>query len=460
MESAKKVTKIEPKKVTQKKASQKLRVAAYCRVSTDNEEQLESLESQIEAFNYQMKLHSDWELVKIYADEGITGTSVKKRTKFNEMMEDCKAGKIDRIITKSISRFARNTLDCIKYVRELKDMGVHILFEKEGIDTSTAVSEMILTIMASFAQEESRSISENLKWGIRKRFEEGIEVKVPLYGYTHTDKELYQIVPEEAKIVREIFERYAHGENPLDIMADMVRRGAMSPGGNKKWNRLQFDRMLKNEKYTGDVILQKTYIKDHLTHKQVVNDGVLSKYYIEDAHPAIIDKHLFEQVQKIEKMGNVKDGNSMYPYGEMLKCPKCGRTLAHGTLNNFFYKKKNIIGGGWGCYRDGGCRSYLLLQCVLDEALIDAYREKYGTVMDSVEFYWIDDSMEEIIPGEDKVTIKWRDGEITEKKLDFDKNNYLPSNYAVFYNRFLTRIKNGEIKTHKKNLMGLKETRI
>ncbi len=182
------VVRIEPARVSATAVPLKTRVAAYCRVSTDNDAQLDSLENQIEDFQMRLSKHTDWELVKIYADEGISGTSAKKRPQFMEMMDACKEGKIDRIITKSISRFARNTLDCITYVRELKSYGVSIIFEKEDLDTANSISEMMLSIMASFAQEESRSISENLKWGVRKRFEEGIEPRMPLYGYRHTNK--------------------------------------------------------------------------------------------------------------------------------------------------------------------------------------------------------------------------------------------------------------------------------
>lgn len=443
------VTRIEAKKPAAKK-----RVAAYCRVSTDKDAQLESLENQMEAFRYRLALHQDWELVKIYADEGLSGTSIKGRTKFHEMIEDAKAGKIDYILTKSISRFARNTLDCIGYVRDLQGYGVQLYFEKEGIDTGDAVSEMLLTIMASFAQEESRSISENVKWGIRKRFEEGREVKVPLYGFYHTDDELFQIVPEEAAIVREIFERYVHGELPLSIMNDMSARGEKPPAGDC-WKRLQIDRMLKNEKYAGDAVLQKTYIESHLTHKQVRNRGDLPRFHVTDAHPAIVDRHIFEQAQKIAAMRRVKNGNSTYPYGEMLRCPHCGKILVHGSLNNFYYNKSRIQNGGWGCYGEGGCGKYLIIQHILDQAVIKVYAEKYGEEKKKVDFYWLDDSIKDIELGEDKVTIHWLDGETSTAEMNFAEERWLPTNYADFYNDFLERVRKGEKKVKNKYLMGM-----
>jgi DNA invertase Pin-like site-specific DNA recombinase len=197
-------------KIEQPKAASRKRVAAYCRVSTDKDAQLESLENQMEAFRFRAAQRGDWDLVQIYADEGLSGTSVRGRVQFQQMIEDCKTGTIDYVITKSISRFARNTVDTLQTVRELQSYGVQLFFEKEGIDTADSLSEMVLTIMASFAQEESRSISENVKWGIRKRFEAGHEVKVPLYGFYHDDDELFLIQEDEAAVVQEIFARYVH----------------------------------------------------------------------------------------------------------------------------------------------------------------------------------------------------------------------------------------------------------
>ena len=176
------------------------------------------------AFQYQISLHDDWELVDIYVDEGITGTSTKRREGFQKMIAACEAGQIDYIITKSISRFARNTTDCLNYVRKLQAIGVQLYFEKESIDTGNSYSEMLLTIMAAFAQEESRSISENVKWGMRKRFEAGQELPMPIYGYKHTKEKMYVIIPEEAEIVREIFTRYVHGETVNEISKDLIRR--------------------------------------------------------------------------------------------------------------------------------------------------------------------------------------------------------------------------------------------
>ena len=446
---SKTVTRIEQPKIVSRK-----RVAAYCRVSTDHEAQLESLENQIETFRFRAAQRGDWDLKNVYVDEGLSGTSVKGRVQFQQMIEDCKAGEIDYIITKSISRFARNTVDTLQTVRDLQSHGVQVFFEKEGIDTADALSEMVLTIMASFAQEESRSISENVKWGIRKRFEAGKEVKVPLYGFYHSDDELFLIQEEEAAVVREIFERFVHGEAPLDILNDMTARGIKPPAG-KCWKRLQIDRMIKNEKYAGDVVLQKTYIENHLTHRQIRNHGDLPKFHVENAHAAIVDRHLFDQAQKIMAMRNVSVGNNTYPYGEMLRCPHCGKPLVHGSLNNFYYDGEKIQNGGWGCYGEGGCGDYLVIQNVLDEAMIKAYEEKYGEKKETVEFYWLDDTVEKIQLNENRVTIYWRDGETSVVEMDFSEERYCPSRYSVFYNDYLDRIRCGEKKNKYKFLMGL-----
>jgi site-specific DNA recombinase len=254
-------------------------------VSTDAEEQSSSFEAQKDYYERLINETPGWTFAGIYADRGITGTSTEHRAGFLSLMEDCRAGKIDRILTKSVSRFARNTVDSLNAICELKSLGIGVDFQKENIFTLDSKGEFLITIMSNLSQEESRSISENVKWGIRKRFEAGHEVKVPLYGFYHTDDELFLIQDDEAAIVREVFERFVHGEAPAVIMDDMIARGVKPPAG-KCWKRLQIDRMIKNEKYAGDVVLQKTYIENHLTHKQIRNHGDLPKFRVENAHTA------------------------------------------------------------------------------------------------------------------------------------------------------------------------------
>ena len=432
----------------------KKRVAAYCRVSTDSEPQLSSLENQMAAFRHQVALHDDWELVNLYTDEGISGTSVRHRTGFQQMIEDCRAGKIDYIITKSISRFARNTMDCLNYVRELQAMGVQLFFEKEGIDTAESISEMLLTVMAAFAQEESRSISENVKWGMRKRFEEGRELRVPIYGYRHTEDEMYIIVPEEAAIVREIFTRYAHGELPGEILQDMIARNVPPPAGDK-WKLLQLQRMIHNEKYTGDVVLQKHYIESHLTHKEVKNSGEVPLYHIHNAHPAIIGRQLFAQAAAVARMREVKTGNSSYPYNTMLHCPLCGQTLVHGALYPVYFGGKHLQNGGWGCYGPKGCGQYLMIQNMLDAVMLDAHEEKFGTRPEKVDYWWLDELVESIRFEENMVTVCWKDGDERTLLMNPPHEHYIPANTAARYNTYLERLRSGEAKTKGKFIMGL-----
>ena len=440
--------------VHKKKHMIKKRVAAYCRVSTDSDAQLGSLENQMEAFQHQLALHNDWELVQIYADEGITGTSTRHRAGFRQMIEDCRAGKIDYIITKSISRFARNTMDCLNYVRELQAMGVQVFFEKEGIDTAESVSEMLLTVMAAFAQEESRSISENVKWGMRKRFEAGEEWRVPIYGYRHTEDEMYIIVPEEAAIVREIFTRHAHGETPNEILKDMIARRVPPPAGDR-WQLHQIAGMLHNEKYTGDVVLQKNYIESHLTHREVRNKGEVPMYHIHNAHPAIIDRRLFAQAAAVTRMRRVRAGNSSYPYDTLLRCPHCGEILVHGALYPLYFGGRQLRNGGWGCYGPKGCRQFLMIQNVLDAAMLDAHEKKYGTRPEKVDYWWLDELVESINFHEDMVTVRWKDGDELTLEMNPPHPHYVPANAAARYNAYLERIRSGEARTKCKFIMGL-----
>jgi len=271
----------------------KVRVAAYLRVSTDREEQRKSLENQRAAFEKLSALREGWSLVKIYADEGITGTIAKRRPRFMEMIDDCKRGDIDYIVTKSISRFARNTRECLKYVRILKEMGVFVLFEDNGLDTSDATSEFILTILAAVAQEESRSISENVKWSYRKRFEAGQMKWSGAYGYRCLEGRMV-ICKKEAEIVREIFDMYCGKMSLRQVAYELNVRGISSPRG-KLWQGKTVRDIIINEKYAGDIMLQKYVTVDHLTHKKLLNDGSLAPIYcIRNHHEAIVERDQFE----------------------------------------------------------------------------------------------------------------------------------------------------------------------
>lgn len=286
----------------------KQRVAAYCRVSTNEDEQISSYELQIEYYTQFIEKNSSWKFAGVYADYAKSGTSTEKRVEFLRMIKDCKRGKIDLIITKSISRFARNTLDCLNYVRELQALvpPVGIYFEKEKINTLEPQSELLLTILSSLAQEEARSISENIKWSIRKRYQSGI-AKLPtkfLLGYNSDEDGNFIINEEEAKTVRRVFREYMEGKGTKLIAEQLKKENIISARGTVNWGKNSIMHILKNERYCGDLIMQKTYITDFLTHKRKENNGQLAKYYIEDNHPAIIPKEEWNAVQAEIKRRN------------------------------------------------------------------------------------------------------------------------------------------------------------
>ena len=307
----------------------KRRTAGYARVSTDHEEQLTSYEAQVDYYTNLIKERTDWEFVGMYTDEGISATNTKKREGFKRMIEDAKAGKIDLIITKSVSRFARNTVDSLTTVRELKAMGIEIYFEKENIWTLDSKGELLITIMSSLAQEESRSISENVTWGHRKRFADG-KVSFAYSRVLGLDKgEDGQIVvnQEEAETVRMIFRLFLEGMTPHAITLELTRRGIKSPGGKDKWNQGTVRRMLSNEKYKGDALLQKEFTVDFLTKKMKKNEGEVPQYYVEGNHEAIISPQVFDLVQA-ELERRKKTAGTRYSgvsiFSNKIKCGDCG----------------------------------------------------------------------------------------------------------------------------------------
>ena len=284
----------------------KKKVAGYARVSTDREEQATSYEAQMTYYKTYIEGHEDWEFVGMYSDEGITATNTKKRDGFNQMVEDALDGKIDLIITKSVSRFARNTVDSLTTIRKLKDKGIEVYFEKENIWTFDGKGELLLTIMSSLAQEESRSISENCTWGQRKRFADG-KVTVPFnrfLGYDRGPDGNLVVNREQAAIVQRIYTMFLQGMTYNGIAQQLTADGILSPGGKPKWNTSAVKSILSNEKYKGCALLQKTYTVDYLTKKKKVNEGEIPQYYVEYNHEPIIDPDTFEMVQReMEKRG-------------------------------------------------------------------------------------------------------------------------------------------------------------
>ena len=276
------------------------RVAAYARVSTSSEEQLTSYEAQVDYYTRFIQSKPEWEFVRVYTDEGISAVNTKKREGFNQMVRDALDGKIDLIVTKSVSRFARNTVDSLVTVRKLKEKGVEVYFEKENIYTLDSKGELLITIMSSLAQEESRSISENVTWGQRKRFADG-KVSLPyshFLGYRKGDNGLPEIVPEEAETVRWIYSLFLSGKTTGSIANLLTREGIPTPAGKKKWAASTVESILKNEKYKGDALLQKAFTVDFLTKKQKKNEGEVPQYYVENSHPAIIDPAEWKLVQR------------------------------------------------------------------------------------------------------------------------------------------------------------------
>lgn len=303
----------------------KRRVAGYARVSTDHEDQTTSYESQMKYYTEYISSRSDWEFVKMYSDEGISGTNTKLRVGFKSMIEDALAGKIDLIITKSVSRFARNTVDSLTTVRKLKEVGVEIYFEKENIWTLDSKGELLITIMSSLAQEESRSISENVTWGLRKQFAEG-KVHFPytnVMGFEKGENGEIVVNQEDAKTVRYIFQQALLGKTPYSIAKDLTQQGILSPSGKNHWSSVTIKRMLRNEKYKGDALLQKTYTIDFLSKKKNINKGELPQYYVENNHEAIVDKETFDAVQAtLDRKEKGKGSTTLF--SSKLVCGDCG----------------------------------------------------------------------------------------------------------------------------------------
>ena len=336
--------------------TRKTRVAAYCRVSTDQEEQLNSFDNQVEYYTKYISEKPEYDLVDIYADEGISGTNTKKREGFNRMIADCEAGKIDLVITKSISRFARNTQDCLYYSRKLKGLGVGIIFEKENISTTDASGELLFTILSSLAQEESRNISENCKWAIRHNFQQGI-VRVNTNGFMgyDADKDGNLIInPEQAKIVRRVFREFEEGWTPNEIAGHLNDEKIKGVKGKVAWRGATIRGMLTNEKYQGDARLQKTYTADYLTKKRVKNEGQVEQYYVENSHKAIIPKAEWEAVQlELERRAKYCDEVGLVNFGaasvdspfiSKVVCSCCGATYGRKCWCNrhqYFWVCKN-----------------------------------------------------------------------------------------------------------------------
>ncbi len=392
------------------------RVAAYCRVSTEEEEQLSSYEAQCHYYTEKILSNPEWEMAGIYADEGITGTSAKKRPDFMRMIRMCKQGKIDFILVKSISRFARNTVDCLNYIRLLRSLGIGIYFEKENINTLDADMELIITFMGAFAQAESESISKNVVLGIRQAMKEG-KVRMclkTLYGYQKGEDGTICIVPEQAEVVREIYDRYLRGAS-AEMIRDWLNGRGIPHLNGKPWSDTHIRSILRSEKYRGDVLMQKTYVEDCISKKRVKNTGELPMYLVEDNHPAIVSREISLAVQeemarrralrspsKRNKQTGAGHYSGKYALTERLVCGECGTRYRRYT-----WVRSGKKYGVWRCVNriDNGPRychnSPTMWEITLQEAILDALNAAMAKkasmveyIMDAAEdeFYTVSDS--------------------------------------------------------------------
>lgn len=309
----------------------KKKVAAYARVSTDMDDQKNSFNAQLDEYKTRIEKNPDWEFVKLYSDEGISGTSIKKRQGFTNLINDALSGKIDLILVKSISRFARNTVDCLSTVRKLRKKNVEVWFDKENISTNDTKIDLMLTMFASFAQEESKSISENVKWGVRKRMAKGQRKMhtATTKGYLTSPDGKVVVDKTEVDIVKEVFNLYLCGYSFREIIKIMEEQGYKTGTGKDKWAVADILRMLENEKYVGDFVMQKTVVLDFLDHKAYKNDGLEEKYVLQNHHEAIIDRTSFELVKIIrkKKMDDSSISNTINPLSGLLICENCLRPM-------------------------------------------------------------------------------------------------------------------------------------
>ena len=368
---------------------QKIRVAAYCRVSTDSEEQETSYEAQVSHYTEYIKSKPEWQMVEVYADDGISGTNTAKRDEFNRMIADCEAGKIDLILTKSISRFSRNTLDCLKYTRKLKALNIAVFFEKENINTMDSKGEVLLTIMASLAQQESESLSANVRMGIQYRNQQGkVQINHNWFlGYTKDAEGNLVIDPEQAKIVRRIYREYLEGASFLQIKRSLEADGVPNGAGHLKWHESNIHQILTNEKYIGDALLQKTYTVSILDKKRAANNGEMPKYYVEGSHEAIIDRDVFMKVKaEIARRANLNpDGkrrvySSKYALSGMVFCGHCGDIYRRVKWNN-----RGCKSTVWRCVSrvlkgkmDFDCPARTVKEEVLQGAIVTAVNDAYA----------------------------------------------------------------------------------
>ena len=399
------------------------RVAAYARVSSGKDAMLHSLSAQVSYYSNLIQRNPEWQYVGVYADEALTGTKAD-RPEFQQLLTDCRSGKVDMVITKSISRFARNTVTMLETVRELKSIGVDVFFEEQNIHSISGDGELMLTIMASFAQEESRSVSENCKWRVREDFKKGVVSSITMLGYRRTADGSLEIEPQEAEIVRMIFSDYLSGKgqqaiaNKLNGLDIPTRRGYL-------WHRESVGIILQNEKYTGDILLQKTFNENHLTKRKLFNKGQLPMYLVQGSHEAIIDKAAFEAVQiEVKRRATAyanKRSDRQYPFSGKITCGGCGASYRR-KLNNVGTKYENLV---WICtaFNLHGKKHCPTAKQIPEKALLALTAEILGlTEFDEAVFAEKIDSM--VIPAPNQVIYRFKDGhEVTGTWADRSRRN-------------------------------------
>lgn len=429
---------IPPKPEAAQASKRQLRVAAYCRVSTDDEEQLTSYEAQKNYYTDKIMTNKEWTMAGIFADEGITGTSARKRPEFLRMIRQCKQGKIDIILTKSISRFARNTVDCLNYIRALKELGIAVIFEKENINTLEADSEILITMLGAFAQSESESISSNVRWGKRQAMKEGkatIQYRY-LYGYRKGADGKPEIISEQAEVVRKIYDLFLSGTSIRDIKEYLEQNNIRNVDGEVKWARNAINSILTNEKYCGDVLLQKTYIDDCINKKVKKNTGQLPMYLVQNHHEGIISREIFDAAQaelarrnagKSPSKKNAPTGrsrySSKYALTDRLYCGECGTRYQRCTWRNHDGSKRIV----WRCvsrvdYGHKYCHNSPTLDEVpLQNAILAAINKSASEKSNIV--YLLNSAMEkELAPiSGQALSISDIEHRLEELKAEFDK---------------------------------------
>lgn len=401
------------------------RIAVYCRVSTENESQESSFENQMKFFTERISREKNWSLAGVYADHGITGTSLRNRTEFNRMIADCEAGKIDTILTKGVSRFARNTVDLLAVVRRLKEIGINVIFDSQKLDTALETSELLLTILAAMAQEGSRSISENIRWSKQKKYQLGEVEWHPVFGYRRDELTGTPFIPDGrcAQAVRRIFGLYVDGHTTLEIMRIMQDEGWPTPNERGVWYNKSVCNILSNEKYRGDALLQKSYVYDLLSHKRLFNDrGEKPSYYVRNHHEPLVDEKMYERAQIIRRLRCTHDGCPQYPYAGRMVCPHCGAFLRQTPI--FAQGSRS----GWFCMECGG---FAIRTSYLDKAVMKAYQIHVGKPAQRVAYGWLDELVKEIRLTETGISVVWKDESLSVIEINYQYPRERPAHISA-----------------------------